>query len=222
MTTSGRKKSGSRSRRRIGSSEILDTALTLADDMGWARTSLAEVSKVLGISLADMRAHFRDKDALANAWFERALNAMLSAAPDQGPEAPPDERLAARLSAWLGVLSEHREVTRAMLGAKVYPGHPHHWVPLLFDLSRFVHWLLDAADINSPSPRRQIEEITLSGLVLALVAIWLCDPTPDRRVTQRFLRRSTKRAVRLSGRVPMVGRPVSADVHAGAVSEGDD
>jgi len=182
---------------------ILDTALEIAEERGWARTGLADVARDLGLSLADVRAHYRDKDALANAWFERALAAMLAPGPDAFSALPVEERIAESLRIWFSVLATHRRVTRAMLSAKLYPGHPHHWGPLIFDLSRLVHWLLDAAGLNSPPPRRQLEEVALTGLVVAALSIWLNDRSPDRRLTDAFIRRALKRGGRFLGRLPL-------------------
>lgn len=189
--------------RDISADAILDETLRIADDKGWGRTSLADVARSLGVSLAVVRAFFIDKDALANAWFERALFAMLAAEPGAFSTLPAEERVAERLRIWFKTLARHRKTTRAMLSAKLYPGHPHHWVPLVFDLSRFVHWLLDAADINSPPPRRQLEEVVLTGLVVACVSIWMNDPTPDQRLTERFLFRALKRGGSLFHRLPL-------------------
>ena len=182
---------------------ILDSALEIAEERGWARTGLADVARDLDLSLADIRAHFRDKDALANAWFERALAAMLASGPDAFSALPVEERIAESLRIWFSVLATHRRVTRAMLSAKLHPGHPHHWGPLIFDLSRLVHWLLDTAGLNSPPPRRQLEEVALTGLVVAALSIWLNDRSPDRQLTDAFIRRVLKRGGRLLGRLPL-------------------
>ena len=64
-----------------------------------------------------------------------------------------------------------------MLRGKLYPGHPQHWVPLAFDLSRLIHWFLDAALIASTGYRRQLAEIGLTVLFLAGPAR-LAAPTP--------------------------------------------
>ena len=200
--TNGKSKGRTRIRP-VSPDAILDEALRIADERGWVRTSLADVASSLGISLADVRSHYRDKDALANAWFERALTAMLADEDKAVAALPADERIAERLRVWFDTLAIHRDVSRAMLAAKLYPGHPHHWVPLVFDLSRFVHWLLDAADLNSPSPRRQLEEIALTGVVVASVSSWMVDPTPDQRLTERILRRGLKRGGSLFRQIPL-------------------
>lgn len=56
---------------------ILDAALELAEKHGWHDLSLNAVAERLGLGLAEIHAEYRDRDALADAWFARALAAML-------------------------------------------------------------------------------------------------------------------------------------------------
>ncbi len=57
---------------------ILDTTFDIANDMGWGRLRLRQVARRLNVSMADIRTHYRDKDAIADAWFARADAAMLA------------------------------------------------------------------------------------------------------------------------------------------------
>jgi AcrR family transcriptional regulator len=53
-------------------------ALALAEEnAGWYDLRLHRVARRLGVPLAAVLAHFRDTDAIADAWFARALHAML-------------------------------------------------------------------------------------------------------------------------------------------------
>ena len=49
---------------------------------------------------------------------------------------------------WFDALAPHREVTDQMLREKLYASHPHHWAPMIFNLSRTIHWLRDAARLS--------------------------------------------------------------------------
>ena len=74
--------------------------------------------------------HFRDADAVADAWFARALRAMLRE-PEPGFDAlPPSGRVHAVLMRWFDAQAAHRRVVGSMIGAKPHPSHPHHWVPM--------------------------------------------------------------------------------------------
>jgi AcrR family transcriptional regulator len=59
--------------------QILDKALLLADGNSWERLTLQQVALAMQISLADIYCHFRTKDELVDAWFDRADMALLSA-----------------------------------------------------------------------------------------------------------------------------------------------
>lgn len=150
--------------RPVSADAVVDAALALAAQMGWRRVTARAVGARLGGGPQAVLAHFRDLDALADAWFGRALAAAVAAPVDAGAAFP--DRLAMVLRAWLGALSPHRRTSLDMIRAKLHPGHPHHWVPLVFALSRLVQWLLDAAQCPSRGRRRQAEEIAVSLLVL--------------------------------------------------------
>ena len=59
---------------------ILDTALRLADASSWEAVRLHQVAAALGISLDDIRSHYREKEDLVDAWFDRADRALLEQA----------------------------------------------------------------------------------------------------------------------------------------------
>ena len=180
--------------------EILDAALDLAESSGWSQLSLSGLAEALKISPAELRRHYRDKDAIANAWFARAMDAML-ATPSEGFAARPvAERLELLLMRWFDALAGHRNVTGQMLREKLTPAHPHHWAPMVFNLSRSVQWLRDAARLEAGGRRRQIEEVGLTGLFLATLAVWLGDDTPEQARTRAFLKRRLARADRLMAR----------------------
>lgn len=178
--------------RRSPADKILDETLKLAEEVGWDRVRLRAVAERLGIGLDAVRREYRDLDAIADAWFRRAHLAMLASPPPA--DRPPPDRIEHVLFAWLDALAPHRRVTGEMLAGKLYASHPHHWVPLVFNLSRTIHWLRDAAGLDAAGRRRQIEEIGLTMLFLATLRVWLRDETPDHARTRRFVRRWLERA----------------------------
>ncbi len=103
------------------------------------------------------------------------------------------ERTALVMMRWFDALSPHRRVAAQMIRGKLYPSHPHHWVPAIFNLSRTIQWLRDAAMLDSLGILRQGEEIWLTALFLAALAIWVRDDTPGLDRTRGFVLR------RLSG-----------------------
>jgi AcrR family transcriptional regulator len=180
--------------------QILDTALELAEELGWEGLRLREVAERLGIPMSELLTHYRDKDAIANAWFLCGRQAMLAEPPKGFADQPAEERLHLLMMRWFDALAGHREVTGQMLKEKLYPAHPHHWVPMIFNLSRTVHWLRDAALLDARGRRRQIEEIGLSALFLATLRVWLNDETTGQIRTREYLSSRLAGADRLLAR----------------------
>ena len=168
---------------------IVDTAIELAEDVGWGNVRLREVARRLGISLAELETLYRDQDAIANAWFGRAWRAMLVPPPQDFEAMPAEERLHLIMMRWFDALASHRKVTGQMLKEKLHLPHAHHWVPMIFNLSRTIQWLRDAAILDAGGRRRQIEEIGLTMLFLATLAVWQRDRSPGQEDTRAFLRR---------------------------------
>lgn len=167
---------------------IVDTAIAMAEESRWARVRLRTVAEHLDIPPAEVFDHFRDLDAVADAWFGRALRAMLGPPPEGFAEWPAADRLHFLLMRWFDALAAHRTVTSQMLGEKLYPSHPHHWVPMVFSLSRLVQWWRDAAGLDAGGPRRQVEESGLTAIFLVTLSVWRRDDSPEQERTRTFLR----------------------------------
>ncbi len=148
--------------------DVLDAALSLADEIGWPQVSARAIGSRLGGGPELVIAHYLDLDEIADAWFRRALSAATATPIDD--TLPFDQRLAQVFGRWLDALAPHRDASLAMLQAKLYPSHPHHWVPLIFSLSRLVQWMLDTAGSTADGQRRQATEVAVSALVP--VALW--------------------------------------------------
>ena len=180
---------------------LLEAALLRAEDQGWGNLRLRELAADLGVPLSEVLVHYRDADAIADAWFRQALAAMLAPPPAGFFELPAQERLRIMMLRWFDALAPHRRVTGEMLSGKLYPSHPHHWVPMVFNLSRTIHWLRDAAGLDAGGRRRQIEEVGLTALFLATLRDWLRDETPDQELTRARLARRLASGDRLMARL---------------------
>lgn len=167
---------------------IVDATLQLAEEVGWQQVKLQAVADRLGVPLTDVFDRFRDLDAVADAWLLRGLYAMLTP-PDGFAEMPARDRVFVALMRWFDALAGHRRVTGQIVAAKAYPLHPHHWGPMIFNLSRMIQWLRDVARLEQNGFRRQIEEIALTALFLRTLAVWLCDDSPGQRRTRDGLAR---------------------------------
>ncbi len=173
----------------VSAAQLLEAALLRAEEEGWGSLRLRELAADLGVPLSEVLAHYRDADAIADAWFRQALAAMLAPPPADFAALPAPERLRIVMLRWFDALAPHRRVTGEMLAGKLYPSHPHHWVPMIFNLSRTIHWLRDAAGLDAGGRRRQIEEVGLTALFLATLRDWLRDETPGQERTRARLAR---------------------------------
>jgi AcrR family transcriptional regulator len=171
---------------------IVDTALALAEERGnWSAVRLHDVADRLSVPTPQILDHYRDLDAVADAWFLRGLKAMVGPKPADFLDNPEWRRIEICLHAWFDALADHRRVTAQMLGGKLHLSHPHHWVPMVFNLSRTVHWLREAAQLAAVygTRRAQREEVGLTALFIAALLIWTRDETAGQERTKRFLRR---------------------------------
>ena len=180
---------------------IVDAAIALGEETGWRNLRLRLVAERLGLNMAEIHGHFRDADAIADAWFARAEAAIVLPRGRAFARLPARARLHSVMLGWFDALSEHRRITAEMLRVKLYAAHPHHWLPMVFNLSRLIQWLRDAAGLDGGGRRRRIEEIGLSALFLATLAVWVRDETPGQERTRRFLERRLRGADRLMARL---------------------
>ena len=118
---------------------VVDAALAIAAKVGWEQLRLHAIADRTGLPLAEIGRRFRDVDAVANAWFSQARIAVLGLPQDELDGRSADERIALALGVWLDSLAPHRRLAGEILRHKLYISHPHHWVPMIFDLSRLVH-----------------------------------------------------------------------------------
>ena len=58
------------------SDRIVDAAVTLAEERSWEAVRLHDVAAALNITLDDIRRHFREKEDIVDAWFDRADSAI--------------------------------------------------------------------------------------------------------------------------------------------------
>jgi AcrR family transcriptional regulator len=169
---------------------ILEIALMLGERDGWDVLHLHALAQHMGISLTEIHAHYRQKDDLAEAWFDRADLALIRAG-----EAADWDRLAVRerllrtMLAWFDALAAHRELSIQMLRYKLQPDHFHLQAAGLMRISRTVQWIRETAQLPAVGARREIEEVVLTGIFLGAVGTWFLDQSPGARHTRAWLER---------------------------------
>jgi AcrR family transcriptional regulator len=160
---------------------ILDAALLLGERDSWDAVHLHDVAQQMGIALTEVYRHYRQKDDLAEAWFDRADLALIRAG--EAPEwncLPIRERLLRTILAWFDALAARRELSIQMLRYKLQPDHLHLQAAGLLRISRTVQWIRETARLPTVGWRREVEEVVLTGIFLGAVGFgsWIDRPTP--------------------------------------------
>lgn len=188
---------------------IVDTAVQLAEQRSWEAVRLHEVAAAAGITLEEVRLHFREKEDVVDGWFDRADSAMLKAAerPDFAALTT-RQRLHLLIMTWLDVLAAHRRVTRQMIYGKLEPGHIHILIPGMMRVSRTVQWMREAAEQDAAYLRRAIEETALTTIYLMTFFYWMYDESAGSERTSRFLDNLLARAETV-GRYVFFGIPAA-------------
>lgn len=161
-------------RRSTSRDAILDAALELAEARHWEKLRLHDVAVALEVPLAAIHRHYPDKEALVDAWWDRADEAMLADAGRADYAAlHPREKILRSVFAWLRTFDGRRRVLREMIAVRLEPGHLHIQIPSLIRLSRTVQWLREAAGRDAVFLQRALEEAALTSIFSLTVLDWL-------------------------------------------------
>ena len=174
---------------------IVDAALAVAEERGhWSAVRLHDVAERLSVPTAEVLDHFRDLDGVADAWFMRALKAMVGPKPPDFLELAEWRRIELCMLAWFDALAPHRRVTAQILRGKLHLPHLHHWAPMVFNLSRTIQWLREAAQLSGEygTDKAEREEVGLTALFLAALLVGTRDESEGQERTRSFLRRELR------------------------------
>ncbi|GAB2922727.1 TetR family transcriptional regulator [Rheinheimera gaetbuli] len=175
--------------------QILDKALQLAAKTSWERLTLQQVALAMHISLADIYRHFRTKDELVDAWFDRADMALLSA--QISKELPASARLQQATQHWLAALAPYHKLSGQMLLYKLEPGHIHLQLAGVLRISRTVQWLREAAGLSASGMARIGQELALTSLFVSVFICWLNDSSANQQRSLALLQRKLQCAAAL-------------------------
>jgi ubiquinone biosynthesis protein COQ9 len=172
-------------------SSIVRAALRVAEQGGgWDAVRVHDVAREAGVTLAELRRHFSDRDAIAEGYFDMADDALLALAERPGWGGLPVRlRVFSVVMAWLDALAPHRRLVRGMLGYKFQPEHIHLQVRGIMRISSTVQCMREVALLPSTGWRRELEEAGLTSMYLLTFSCWLTDGTPNAQRTRRLLER---------------------------------
>jgi len=195
---------GERTRERI-----LEAALTLFAEKGFAAATMRDIAKAADCSLGLAYRYFARKEDMVLALYERLAEELAEEA-ERLPPGTMAERWARIERADVGRLEPHRESLAALFGAGLSPDAPTQVLgPNVSGirervLSVFARVVEGASDRpRSPATVEQLTTVLYAGH-LALVLFWLQDRTPGQRATRELIEWGRETLGRLR---PLLGLP---------------
>lgn len=178
---------------------ILDKALELAESGSWESVRLSNIADELEISLDELSQHYRQKDDLAEAMFNRVDQIMMAeASKAEFNKLHGRERIHCVIMAWLLALAPHRRAALDMLKYKLEFGHIHLQASGILRISRTVQWMLDAAGSKTVHLARIAEEIGTTSIFLTTFMYWLTDHSEGYTKTIKILDSLLRKAEKLA------------------------
>ena len=173
---------------------ILDHAIQLALRKGWEDFSLVELAKLAGCPLAGIKEHFRSKDDLAEALFDRADSAMLKLAEDKTfLTQSTQQRTVNCIMCWLNFLTPIKPLVKDIMLYKLEPGHFHLQAHGVTRVSRTVQWFREVSGRPHRGLSKVADEIALTSAYLASFSFYLIDESKDNANTRSLLNGLVKR-----------------------------
>jgi AcrR family transcriptional regulator len=153
--------------------KVLAAAEELFATRGVAAVSMDDVAAAAGVGKGTLYRRFGDKSGLASALLDeresQLQQEMLGGPPPLGPGAPPEERLAAFVDAYLGFVVAHLDLVAmsqtASPGARLRTGSHRLWVH---------HCRLLLAEAGAPDADLRAEAL-LAALAAEQVRYWIRD-----------------------------------------------
>ena len=176
------------------SENLLDEAIRLAQNSSWESFNLNELAGNTGCSLIDIKKVFRSKDDMAEAFFNRADDVMLSLASDPSFLALPiSDRLSKCIMTWFEYLKPYRPIVKEMMAYKLEPGHFHLQAHGITRVSRTVQWFLEVSNRNYSGFTRVADEVATTSAYLTTFAYFLFDDSENVSETRTLLKKLIRR-----------------------------
>ncbi len=191
-----RKSSTGAGKRRDTRQAIVESALALAADGGWAGVGLGDIAAAAGVSLAELRAHFPSRSAIVAGFIADVDRGVLAARDPEMAGRPAPERLFDVLMKRFDLLNPHKRAVAAVL--RSCPSDPEALSCAPLALRRSMHWMLEAADLSGAGMRGRLRVAALTALYLSTIPVWLRDDSTDMARTMAALDHRLKRLDRLT------------------------
>jgi AcrR family transcriptional regulator len=171
---------------------IVRAALALAASQGWGVTSLADIAREAGLTLAQLHAQVLDKADilfLIGRWID---GETLRAASAQDLSLPVRDVLFELLMERFDVLNHERAGIISIL--EHFKFDPKEALFSAPHLCRSMAWMLEAAGLSTTGVKGALRVAGLSALYLRVLRVWAGDETPDQSKTMAALDHDLARA----------------------------
>jgi ubiquinone biosynthesis protein COQ9 len=168
---------------------LIASALNLAAERGWHRTSIAQAARVAGLALDRARLRFPNRAVLLMRFGRLADAAALTGIGEEGSRR---DRLFDILMRRLDVLQQHRAGVLALL--RVLPLAPCLSLMLAAANLRSMRWMLEGAGISAVGPIGTLRAKGLLAVWLWTLHAWQRDATDDLSATMAALDQALSRA----------------------------
>ncbi|NQY89911.1 MAG: TetR/AcrR family transcriptional regulator [Colwellia sp.] len=179
---------------------IFQRAVELAHHRSWQSFSIIELATALNCSMSDIKCYFRSKDDIAELFFDRADDAMLSmTSANSYFTLSVDERLLECIMCWFQTLAPDKNLIREILTYKLELGHFHLQAHSITRISRTVQWFLEVSGREHKGICRTADEIAVTSAYLASFRFFLLDQSDDHKNTRTLLKQLIRKISRTQG-----------------------
>ena len=165
--------------------KIVGAALALAAEKGWPETSLADIAKGAGLSMAVMRVHCEDKADILAALGRMIDRRVLENLAEPDPGIPWKERVFDVLMERYDILNEYRAGLVPILES--FKTEPKHLVISLPHLCRSMNWMLEGAGVDTGGLRGAARLTGVTLIYVKALRAWKDDTSEDLAATMAAL-----------------------------------
>lgn len=176
---------------------LIDAALILAEQLGWAHVTMSDIAGEAGCSLAELHDVFESKGDIIAAYERGVTRRVLESAASE-PGADPRDALFDLLMDRFEILNEQRPALISILAA--YRFDPKEYLLALPILGRSMGWMLEAAGLDTAGWRGAARLAGLTAVYLSGVRAWMDDDSVDLAKTMAALDKNLARAQDWAGR----------------------
>jgi len=176
---------------------ILDAAMDLVPERGWAGLGMAEIAEAAGVGLADLRRVLPDKRSLLAALNARIDMEVLAEPVEAGPGEGVRDRLFEVLMRRFDAIAPYKPALRRIL--RELPATPEALFGSAHAAIGSMKWMLEAAGVPAGGPRGSLRALGLAAVFAGTARIWLGDDSADLSATMQALDKRLRRAERAAG-----------------------